>query len=427
VVSDLSGTTPSQSAYLTVLSMPPSIVTQPASQTVPAGAAVTLFVTADGSPPLNYQWFQNNTNLSDRGVFTGSATSALTIANVSAAQTGGYFVTVSNTSGTATSQTAIVALIGPSYIAYSNAGAVYAQTFDSLPDPGSTTDNATNPVTINGVTYSLPDPFDFAYPVSATGDGGLGLTTSMAGWYGWGAEAAKFGASAGDQTTGGIISFGPTTSAGTNRSLGLLATGTTDATAFGARILNQTGEVLTNMSLAFTAELWRQQTSPKTISVSYYVDLTGSSVFSPGSITGVLSNLAISFATGTKASGTSGPLMISTLGVSNQPMTNCPPGAALWLIWQMASNADSSQGLGIDNLTFSATGTPPPSLTIAQSNAVVLISWPAWAAGYVLQYNDAGLAPNQWFNLNSTVLTSNQWNTVNVPITITSQFFRLRY
>ena len=133
------------STYLTGQLLPPFIVTQPASQTVPAGDTVTLSVTAGGSAPLCYQWFWNNTRLSDGGAFTGSATSALTIANASSAQAGGYFVTVSNTTGTATSQTAIVALIRPSYIAYTNAGAVYAQNFDSLPDPGSTTVNTANP------------------------------------------------------------------------------------------------------------------------------------------------------------------------------------------------------------------------------------------------------------------------------------------
>ena len=421
------GTTPSQGAYLTVVLQPSFIITQPASQTVPLGATVTLSVTAGGSAPLHYQWFWQNTSLSDGGPFTGSATSTLTIANVSRAQTGSYYVTVSNTAGTTTSQLAIVALIGPSYIAYTNAGAVYSQDFDSLPDPGSTTVNSANPVTINGVTYALPNPFDLAYPVSGTGAGGLGLSNSMAGWYGWAGTTVKFGASAGDQTTGGVISFGPTTSASTNRALGLLATSTTGPTAFAAKILNQTGKVLTNMSVAFTGELWRQQTSAKAISVSYYVDPTGSNAFFPDNITATLPNLGVSFPTGASASGAAGPVMTAALSVSNQAISNCPPGAALWLVWEMASAASGSQGLGIDNLTFSASGFTPPTLSITRINSSVILAWPVSAPGYALQYNSTGLSQTSaWLPAGLPVIVSNQFNTVTVPITNHLQFYRLK-
>ena len=212
------------------------------------------------------------------------------------------------------------------------------------------------------MTYALPNPFDFAYPISAAGAGGLGLANSMAGWYGWAGATVKFGASAGDQTTGGIISFGPTTSASTNRALGLLATSTTGPTAFAARILNQTGEVLTNLSLAFNGELWRQQTGAKTISVSYYIDPTGTNGFSVDNITATLPDLGVSFPTGASAGGAAGPIMTAALSLTNQAISNCPPGGALWLVWEMASAAGSSQGLAIDNLTFSATVSPrPPS------------------------------------------------------------------
>jgi len=98
-----------------------------------------------------------------------------------------------------------------SFIAYNTEGAPYSQDFDSLPDPGATSVNTANPVTINGVTYSLANPFDFAFPVSGTsGTGGLGLA-AMSGWYGLADPTAsvgtRFGATDGDQTTGGQISF----------------------------------------------------------------------------------------------------------------------------------------------------------------------------------------------------------------------------
>ena len=106
----------------------------------------------------------------------------------------------------------------PSFVDYNTIGMIYSQNFDSLPDPGKNSVNADNPVTINGVIYSLADPFDFAFPAASTGNGGLGVP-SMNGWYGWAAAASKFGATDGDQTTGGAISFGAEN--GSNRALGL--------------------------------------------------------------------------------------------------------------------------------------------------------------------------------------------------------------
>ncbi len=66
------------------------------------------------------------------------------------------------------------------FVDYSQPGSTYTQTFDALPDPGATSVNTANPVTLNGVTYSLANPYDFAYPVLASGSGGLGLS-SLAG------------------------------------------------------------------------------------------------------------------------------------------------------------------------------------------------------------------------------------------------------
>ena len=136
--------------------------------------------------------------------------------------------------GTAASQS--------SFVYYTATGSVYEQDFDSLPDPGATSVNSANPVMINSITYSLFNPFDFAFPAAASGGkGGLGIS-ALAGWYG-SRQASQFGATDGDQTTGGDISFGlPNTS---NRALGLLATSSTKGTAFGVRFINGTAGTLT--------------------------------------------------------------------------------------------------------------------------------------------------------------------------------------
>jgi hypothetical protein len=423
---DDAGTNASAGAVLTVVAMPAFIQTQPAAETVPAGTLATFNVTAGGTAPLYYQWFFGNTPLTNSATYTGTTSDSLTVNDVEAAETGSYSVVVSNSGGVAMSQPAALALIAPSFLAYTHPGAVYTQNFDSLLDPGDVTVNTANPVEINGVTYGLANPLDFGYPVEASG-GGFGLSSTMAGWYGWAGIAMKAGASAGDQTTGGIISFGPTTSLSTNRALGLLATSTSGATAFGLRVLNLTGTLLTNMNLGFTGELWREQSSAKTLSFSYYVDLTGSNGFNPNVATAALSNLDVNFVTGSSDSGESGPLMTSYLAVTNEPISSCPPGAALWLTWQMASDASGSQGLGIDNLSFSANGVTP-TLSISQTNGVLMIAWPWWLNGYVLQHNDFDVSqPNQWQTVTGPIFTNIQSSIIYVPVTNRSQFFRLLY
>jgi len=85
--------------------------------------------------------------------------------------------------------------------------------------------------------------------------------SALAGWYGTSALLSRFGATDGDQTTGGQLSFGPSSSS--NRALGLLATSTTGGTAFGVRFINGTAITLTRMNLQFTGEVWRQSNLPR--------------------------------------------------------------------------------------------------------------------------------------------------------------------
>ena len=285
-----------------------------------------------------------------------------------------------------------------SFIDYAAVGSVYAQNFDSLPDPGATSVNSANPVTIAGITYSLANPYDFAYPVVSTGSsGGLGLTP-LAGWYGNSALATRFGATDGDQTTGGQNSFGPANSS--NRALGLLATSTTGGTAFGTRLINGTTTTLTRLNLQFTGEVWRQSNLPKTLQCYYTVDPTGTNTF-PASTkaTAFLPALNVNFPTvpgdtgGAAVDGTSA-LNQTNLSVLNQAITNWPPGAALWLVWQMTDATGKAQGLAIDNLSFSASVPLPVPLAIQITGTNLLFTWPAVAGQtYQLQYSDSLTSP----------------------------------
>lgn len=80
----------------------PAIIHQPKNQTVAAGANVTISVTAEGAPPLAYQWSFDGTSL------TGATNATLTIANFQSVNSGAYSVAVTNAFGSVVSSNALV-------------------------------------------------------------------------------------------------------------------------------------------------------------------------------------------------------------------------------------------------------------------------------------------------------------------------------
>ena len=108
-VTNTFGTANSNTAAITI-GVGPSITTHPASQTIASGATATLTVQANGTG-LSYQWFQGTSGTTTTPVGTNSAsftTPALTTAT-------NYWVRVTNTFGTANSNTAAITIgVGPS-------------------------------------------------------------------------------------------------------------------------------------------------------------------------------------------------------------------------------------------------------------------------------------------------------------------------
>ncbi len=87
--------------------VPPTITAQPLSQMVSAGASVSFSVTAEGTPPLSYQWRKNGSALS------GATLSTYNLNNVQTNDAGIYSVRVSNPYGDATSSNATLVVNVP--------------------------------------------------------------------------------------------------------------------------------------------------------------------------------------------------------------------------------------------------------------------------------------------------------------------------
>jgi hypothetical protein len=89
-------------------SMAPSITTQPVSQSVTAGQMATFSVATTGSTPLTYQWMKNGVSVS--GANSSNHSTPVTTITDNGAQ---FTVSVSNASGTASSNSALLTVTAP--------------------------------------------------------------------------------------------------------------------------------------------------------------------------------------------------------------------------------------------------------------------------------------------------------------------------
>jgi arabinan endo-1,5-alpha-L-arabinosidase len=97
----------STAATLTVTSatVAPAITTQPVSQTINEGSAVTFAAAASGDPTPTFQWKKNNATIG------GATSSTYQILTVTAGDAGNYTVVATNSVGNATSNGATLTVI----------------------------------------------------------------------------------------------------------------------------------------------------------------------------------------------------------------------------------------------------------------------------------------------------------------------------
>ncbi len=439
---------------------------EPQSVTTFVGYSTSLTATQAGAtPPVTNQWFKGSTALTDVNEFMGSGTSTLTINPANAGDAGPYKIVISNPGGSVTSSVATVTVLVPpplSQVSYSNQ--VYLQNFDSLPDPGSNSVNSFNnpmdPGSIATATftnaYSLANPFDFTYPViNQSFVGGLGLSNTMQGWYGAadtlfpGVDGiTRFGAQDGDQTTGGVIDFGPNDGngiIGTNRALGLLSTSTTGSTTYALKLVNNSANTLNYISLSFLGELWHNGTGTRTMSFGYTLDPTANSfVLTSESISNstLVPGLAFSFPTASVVTTVDGtqPANQVDLATNNLALTSAwQPGSALWLIWAIDFyGSGSGNGYAIDNLYFHASVNPTAQATTPlELGNVVFVhgTGPSFSftnapnAVFTVQYATSLAAPVNWQTIGSPTETPNgtysTYQFTDTKATDKSRFYRI--
>ena len=226
-----------------------------------------------------------------------------------------------------------------------SAGSPYTQDFDSLASSGTTntwTDNSTLP-----------------------------------GWYASKVQAGAittYRADTGTANTGAIYSYGV---AGVNpitdRALGSIASGTPGNLAYGVRFQNDTTLAITNITISYTGEQWRNggNTAVQTLAFSYFIDSIPILSSDAAGANAWVSFSALSFnspTVGATAAALDGNAPANRQVFSPTLLTTVVvfPGQEIFFRWFDPNDTGNDHGMAVDDLTISFTGvvavTNPPAI-----------------------------------------------------------------
>jgi hypothetical protein len=166
------------------ITQPPVITTQPASQTVNVGQTATFTVTATGTGPLTYQWYDNGTAIS------GATSSSYTTPAAASTDSGSVFtVTVTNAGGTVTSTPATLTVSAGGTTVNPNAPLIVSQPANQTVAVGQTATfsvTATGSATLTyqwyegGVLVAGATSSSYTTPATVIGDSGSLFTVTVA-------------------------------------------------------------------------------------------------------------------------------------------------------------------------------------------------------------------------------------------------------
>ncbi|MDB9435478.1 ExeM/NucH family extracellular endonuclease [Dolichospermum lemmermannii CS-548] len=278
--------------------------------------------------------------------------------------------------------------------AASYTGGNYSQNFDNL---------FTTVPTTNGTTQAssiLPDGWTFV-------EAGSALNTTLR-------------VDNGSSGTGDTFLYGATGS--NERALGSFASGSLTS-IFGLEIVNNTGNTLTQFTLSYTGEQWKDGGSTNavknTLAFSYGIANTS---ITTGSFTPVTQ---LDFTA--PISNTTGDVTLNGNLTANQAAPNFTitginwaGGQSLWLRWSDINDPGNDDGLAIDNVSFSASTSVPTTPTV---NLSVNSNTGTEAGQTVITLTAIASSPvsgNQTVNLAVTGngITASDYNLSNTTITI---------
>jgi predicted extracellular nuclease len=173
--------------------------------------------------------------------------------------------------------------------------------------------------------------------------------STLNGWY---SNRTIYNAGTGSSNTGALYSFGSL--AESDRSLGSVASGSTNTILYGVRLVNDTSTTISTLNIGFIGEQWRNggNTTPQPLNFSYQIDANSLT-------TGTWTDFDALDFTSPTATATAGALDGNTSANRNSLSAtlnnlSLAPGQEIWLRWEDVNDAGNDHGLGIDDFLISA-------------------------------------------------------------------------
>lgn len=251
--------------------------------------------------------------------------------------------------------TAVIA----SPIPYNASGDVYTQNFDTLPNsPENTSLQSTSPW-VQDVTLTDWQIWHSGYTSSEGGADGH----------------QRFRIGPGTSSAGSMYSFG--SSGSTDRALGCLSSSTIGQGRWGIRFMNNTPDTLTEFTLSYVGEQWRDGGATggsvaQTAVFGYSYDATD---VGHGTFTDVPELAFTSPAVGaTSATALNGNAEANRVAISST-VTGLEwlPGTLLWIRWNDVDHSGNDHGLAVDDLSFTAAPEPATISLVLLASAGLLI------------------------------------------------------
>lgn len=195
--------------------------------------------------------------------------------------------------------------------------------------------------------------------------------SSLEGWYATRQTSGVLNLSlgTGSSNTGSLYSFGST--GASDRSLGSVSSGTPGTITWGVRFVNDTGNTITTLNVAYTGEQWRNggNTEAQTLDFQYQV---GATTLQSGTWVDFNGLDFVTPTTSTTAAPLDGNLAVNQSAKSATISgLAIAPGQEIWLRWVDVNDTGNDHALAIDNLTVSSATIPvgPTVFIAATANA----------------------------------------------------------
>lgn len=202
-------------------------------------------------------------------------------------------------------------------------------------------------------TASLPSNWQFSAPGTANPT--------------WGAGGNFTGtlqqASSGSLATGSRYNWGDGTTT-TDRAIGFMSSGSyASPSSIMSFYSNTTGSTIDSLAITFDIERYRINTAAA--SVTFFTSTNGSTW------TAQTAGNSGAFTTGTNAYNfTSGTVISRSVTLTGLGLTN---GSSFYLRWNFDTSGSNSQGLGLDNVSLTASAIPEPSTYAAIFGTLALV------------------------------------------------------